>query len=211
MEPVPALPALLTLLTLLVTLLTPTDAAGAELTPEQLRSTARALGAESRLLFGFPTGSSLSLTTSLIAPIISEGPLTGKLNVTWVPVAVPLDQSSRQLEYIEGARSRADDLVDVYDQLQDAIEGFGLPGRPCLLRTLCEAAGRRGDSPLVTRVLQLLIGLPEEGQRGGAAAELTEEASQARRLGSADPSECGRTYHLCPGSLFDLLDEADLL
>ena len=75
-SPLTLLPCV-TLLTLAV--LAPADAADAadaELTPAELQRTAKTLGAESRLLFGFPTGSSLSLTTSLITPIFSEGPLS---------------------------------------------------------------------------------------------------------------------------------------
>ncbi|XP_037083359.1 uncharacterized protein LOC119103805 [Pollicipes pollicipes] len=191
---------------LMLLLCSPLLVAG-DATAEQLQQTARALGGDSRLLYGLPTGSSLSLTTTLLTPIIEEGPITGVLNVTWVPLVLPLDQSAQQLQYLEGKRSRSDDLVDIYTHLQEAVEGFGFPGRPCVLRTICEAAGRRGDSQLMTRLLQLLLEVPPGSPDDVMGGELME----AKRLGTEDVSGCRRAFAECPGSLFDLLDSANLL
>ena len=53
---------------------------------------------------------------------------------------------------------------------------------------------------------------PESGEAGGTMAEeFGRQLAEARRLGAADVADCGAVYQLCPGSLFDVLDETNLL
>ena len=118
MRPVPVSLTLMTVVTLL-TPLAPTDAGDAQLTPAELQRAARTLGAESRLLFGFPTGSAVTLTTSLITPIISEGPLSeypppsGRL--------VTSDQTYHQLAAVAFILNHASTFCDLLNTACDRL------------------------------------------------------------------------------------------
>lgn len=183
---------------------------------QQLRQTARNLDADSRFLFGFPTGSSISLTATVLTSLVSEGPITGKLNLTWVPVAISIDRPQMQMQYIQGSRSRQDDLIDIYSHLKSAVSWFGYNGEDCLLRSYCEAAGRRGDSEFTNKIMQLVLGasdlatLEKKQYSHETLADLT-KLDAAKQRGSISANQCLQIYKDCPISFFDVLESFNFI
>ncbi|KAK4292373.1 hypothetical protein Pmani_034856 [Petrolisthes manimaculis] len=87
----------------------------------------------------FPTGSTFTITPVLCIPVVSVGDLTGFLDIE-LPFTIKLPNAT-QVTY---GRKDDDDRMGIFSVLIDSLNRFGVDGKACLLRSVCEVA----ESPL---------------------------------------------------------------
>ncbi|XP_042887836.1 uncharacterized protein LOC122263474 [Penaeus japonicus] len=92
----------------------------------------------------FPTGSTFTITPVLCIPVVSVGDLSGYLDIE-LPFTIKLPNAT-QISY---SGRMDDDRMGIYSVLIDTLSRFGMDGKSCLLRAVCEVA----ESPL--RTMQL--------------------------------------------------------
>lgn len=82
---------------------------------------------------------------------------------------------------------------------------FGLPGKPCVLRLICELAESRGlvNTGLLGKALQTIFLL--DMSEGSTSTSTLYEYISARTYGEKF-GQCDLAYHQCPFSAFNLVD-----
>ncbi|XP_034935146.1 uncharacterized protein [Chelonus insularis] len=93
------------------------------------------------------------------------------------------------------------DRKTIYQMLESKFEALGFPGRPCLLRTICETThwSLHPHNGLIGDLLRILF-TPSSSLDEKLPAEYTKAE---RSLGSLD--DCGTTYPLCPITIYDYI------
>ena len=94
----------------------------------------------------------------------------------------------------------------LYDWLEAGLESLHLPGRPCLLRAVCEVAGAGGlqDLGLGGRLVQALLLMEHSEGEEGLTEYMVARARGRRRAG------CREEYS-CPASLPGLVSRLGAL
>ncbi|XP_064101337.1 uncharacterized protein LOC135211997 [Macrobrachium nipponense] len=143
----------------------------------------------------FPTGSTFTITPVLCIPVVSVGDLTGYLDIE-LPFTIKLPNAT-QVTY-----GRMDnDRMGIYSVLIDTISRFGLDGKSCLLRAVCEVA----ESPLRDDgLLGEIINIVLTASYGTTSNELYDYVN-AEYYGRAYGS-CWSAYPDCPVSIFKVFD-----
>jgi len=171
-----------------------------------------------RDLFRFPHNTAFELKWSLNFPVKVEKAYKTTLQAA-VPIGARLADLSPDLVKAappvpfgtllptKGRRRRAlesQDRARLYNSLESALEKAGLPGRPCLLRTICEVA----EAPLHYGLAGDLLNMALTPSLVGVAAPHSELAPHVEAeevgAGGADGG-CHMRYTECQMSLFDMI------
>lgn len=97
-----------------------------------------------------------------------------------------------------------------YDAVITTMEAKGLPGKPCLLRAICESARHTFGyhSGVLGEILHILLSPSSATGQSELLANL--EFAAAESLGKTQHVPCERLYAECTSSVIDLISEIDL-
>ncbi|XP_027236644.1 uncharacterized protein [Penaeus vannamei] len=144
----------------------------------------------------FPTGSTFTITPVLCIPVVSVGDLTGYLDIE-LPFTIKLPNAT-QISY---SGRMDDDRMGIYSVLIDTLSRFGLNGKSCLLRAVCEVAeSPLRDDGLFGEIINIVL----TASYGSSSSELYDYVN-AEYYGRAYGS-CWSAYPECPMSLFKLFE-----
>ncbi|XP_050713141.1 uncharacterized protein LOC126996584 [Eriocheir sinensis] len=144
----------------------------------------------------FPTGSTFTITPVLCIPVVSIGDLTGFLDIE-LPFTIKLPNAT-QVTY----GRMDDDRLGIYSVLISTLNRFGVDGKACLLRSVCEVAeSPLRDDGLLGEVLNILL----TASYGASSSNHLYDYIDAERYGRAY-GDCWAAYPQCPMSLFKLFD-----
>ncbi|XP_042215082.1 uncharacterized protein LOC121861428 [Homarus americanus] len=143
----------------------------------------------------FPTGSTFTITPVLCIPVVSVGDLSGFLDIE-LPFTIKLPNAT-QISY----GRMDDDRLGIYSVLVDTISRFGVDGKSCLLRAVCEVAeSPLRDDGLLGEILNIIL----TASYGSTSNELYDYVN-AEYYGRAY-GNCWSAYPQCPMSLFKIFD-----
>ncbi|XP_076040770.1 uncharacterized protein LOC143025198 [Oratosquilla oratoria] len=146
--------------------------------------------------FAFPTGSTFTITPVLCIPIVSVGDLSGYLDIE-LPFTIKLPNSTQVASF----GRMDDDRMGLYSVLISTLSRFGLDGKSCLLRAVCEVA----ESPLrEDGLLGEILNIILTASYGSTSNELYDYVS-AEYYGRSY-GDCWSAYPQCPVSLFKFLE-----
>ncbi|XP_042876246.1 uncharacterized protein LOC122255933 [Penaeus japonicus] len=149
-----------------------------------------------------------SLLNTLNFPITTTNPATGVDTLRGfvsivVPITILLDTL---LEETTKGRSFSEDQSGVYQALERRISSnFGVDGRACILRFICELQRRPISEWTVAGQLLTVLFTPRLGG-GNSDMELLKEYFTAQRLGLKEEVDCEAMYGTCPVSIFRYFD-----
>jgi len=171
-----------------------------------------------RDLFRFPHNTAFELKWSLNFPVDVEPSYKTKIQVA-LPFGAKLRTLSADLVKAapaeafdtllptKGRRRRAveeEDRARLYNSIESALETAGLPGRPCLLRTICEVA----EAPITYGLAGDLLNLALTPSLAGMLSTYSELAAylEAEEVGAGgSDGGCHMHYVDCQMSLFDMI------
>ncbi|XP_023239986.1 uncharacterized protein LOC111638487 [Centruroides sculpturatus] len=140
--------------------------------------------------FLFPSNSLLSIKTDLKMPISLPGRMTGSIDMS-LPISIPLSR------FLTEGTGRDDNRMELFFFLENLIQRFGIDGKSCLLKSICEIAE---------------IPMDEEGVIGTFINGLFKVSNLTRRYGMDDyikaeklgrmGGNCSKNYKNCPFSFF---------
>ncbi|XP_068203544.1 uncharacterized protein [Palaemon carinicauda] len=151
-----------------------------------------------------------TLINSLILPIQSvpaddltaEPVLRGYLTFLF-PVSILLDAL---MEEAEDGRSLGKEQFGVYKTIERRLSvEYGIDGRSCILRFICELQRRPISQWTVAGQLLTVLFTPSYGSKK-EDQELLMEYRAAQMLGLKDEIDCGAIYNKCPISVFYYFD-----
>ncbi|XP_059098030.1 uncharacterized protein LOC131892250 isoform X2 [Tigriopus californicus] len=99
-------------------------------------------------------------------------------------------------------RTLADDQVSILKRIEDGLKNGGLPGRDCVLRTICDLK----ETPihewsLVGEMISTLF-FPKSDDHSELA-----DYKEAARVGESETEECWSVYSKCPLSIFNVIPD----
>ncbi|XP_071527004.1 uncharacterized protein [Panulirus ornatus] len=145
----------------------------------------------------FPTGSTFTITPVLCIPVVSVGDLTGFLDIE-LPFTIKLPNAT-QVTY---SGRMDDDRLGIYSVLINTLGRFGVDGKSCLLRAVCEVA----ESPLrEDGLLGEIINIVLTTSYGSSSSRELYDYVNAEYYGRAY-GNCWSAYPQCPLSLFKMFD-----
>jgi len=153
----------------------------------------------------FPTGSDLTFDVGLSIPISALSATSTTFDIT-VPFTYNLPNSTANLVYT--GRKIEDEHSAVFEMIEDLLNKFGINGKACVLRTICELAESKGlpYNGLLGRAFETLFLL----DYGLSNTDRLYEYISARMYGEHQ-GECSSAYPQCPFSAFKLLDPEEIL
>jgi len=148
------------------------------------------------LLSGLPTGSSLAVDFSLSVPIDTLKGSSSTFDIA-IPFTFEMPSTKSAIRRVE------DDHATVYEMAENFISRFGMDGKACVLRTICELAESRGEhhDGLVGKTMETILLL----DYSMSDSERLYEYIAARTYGEHH-GHCDKAYPQCPYSLFQFLD-----
>ncbi|XP_071536838.1 uncharacterized protein [Panulirus ornatus] len=152
-----------------------------------------------RYYLTFPPSSTLTFNNRIKIPLFTkfdsniQGVFKGFIRAVYT---LPSD-------IVSVGRSQVDqDRVQAYNSLESIFTNFGIDGRQCLLKAICETAEKPTDDyGLVGELLSLVLS-PNHSVR--AAREELRDYCAAETYGR-DVGNCGLAYSSCPFNLDELL------
>ncbi|XP_045591796.1 uncharacterized protein [Procambarus clarkii] len=148
----------------------------------------------------FPTGSTFTITPVLCIPVVNVGDLVGYLDVE-LPFTIKLPNATQ----VSFAGRMDDDRLGIYAVVINTLSRFGVDGKSCLLRAVCEVAeSPLRDDGLLGEILNIIL----TASYGSTSSELYDYVN-AEYYGRAY-GDCWSAYPQCPMSLFKLFDDDDL-
>ncbi|XP_045111719.1 uncharacterized protein LOC123504879 [Portunus trituberculatus] len=151
------------------------------------------LHARQKRSIAFPTGSTFTITPVLCIPVLSVGDLSGFLDIE-LPFTIKLPNAT-QISY----GRMDDDRIGIYSVIINTLNRFGVDGKACLLRAVCEVAeSPLRDDGLLGEVLNIIL----TASYGASSSHLYDYIN-AEHYGRAY-GDCWSAYPQCPMSLFKL-------
>ncbi|KAK8738501.1 hypothetical protein OTU49_003909 [Cherax quadricarinatus] len=145
----------------------------------------------------FPTGSTFTLTPVLCIPVVNIGDLTAFLDIE-LPFTIRLPNVT-QVSY---AGRMDDDRLGIYTVLIDTLSRFGVDGKSCLLRAVCEVAeAPLRDDGLLGEILNIIL----TASYGSSSSQMYDYVN-AEYYGRVY-GDCWSAYPQCPMSIFKMFDE----
>eukprot|EP00094_Tigriopus_californicus_P010064 TCALIF_09705-PA protein Name:"Protein of unknown function" AED:0.05 eAED:0.05 QI:0/1/0.33/1/1/1/3/0/148 len=122
-----------------------------------------------------------------------------------IPFTYDLPDSTSSLLYT--GRKIEEDHAAVFEMGEDLLNKFGINGKDCIMRTICEMAESRGlpFNGLLGKAFETLFLM----DYGLTSTERLYEYISARTYGENN-GNCASVYTGCPFSIFNLLPEDDL-
>jgi len=153
----------------------------------------------------FPTGSDLSFDVGLSIPISALSATSTTFDIG-VPFTYNLPNSTASLVYT--GRKMEDEHSAVFEMAEDLLNKFGIDGKACVLRLICELAESKGlpYNGLMGRAIETLFLI----DYGMSNTDRLYEYISARMYGE-HTGDCLTAYPQCPFSAFQLLDPEELL
>jgi len=156
------------------------------------------------VLGSFPSGSTLSVDISMSIPIPALKETSSTLDLT-IPINLKLPSPAAKRSSL---RRVEDDHATVYQMAENLMTNFGLDGKACVLRAICELAESRGlkHDGLVGKTLETLLLL----DYSMSSTDSLYEYIAARTYGEHH-GNCDTAYPQCPYSAFQILDNIESL
>jgi len=153
----------------------------------------------------FPTGSDLSFDVGISIPISALSATSTTFDIG-VPFTYNLPNSTANLVYT--GRKMEDEHSAVFEMAEDLMNKFGLDGKSCVLRLICELAESKGlpYNGLLGKAIETLFLI----DYGLSNTDRLYEYISARMLGE-HTGDCVTAYPTCPFSAFQLLDPEELM
>lgn len=153
----------------------------------------------------FPTGSDLSFDVGLSIPIAALSATSTTFDIG-VPFTYNLPNSTASLVY--SGRKIEDEHSAVFEMAEDLLNKFGINGKACVLRLICELAEARGlpYNGLLGKAFETLFLL----DYGLSNTDRLYEYISARMYGE-HTGDCVSAYPQCPFSAFNLLDPEEIM
>ncbi|BES93561.1 DM4/DM12 family [Nesidiocoris tenuis] len=112
---------------------------------------------------------------------------------------LPTNLSIYDLSYPERSFSGIN-RSSTYSLIERRLDNLGMNGRQCLLRLICDIARTPiSHNGLVGKLLEIIF-LPSKS----IEEEGLDDAIEAEKIGSEEPTECGQLFYKCPQSLIDV-------
>ncbi|CAL4076597.1 unnamed protein product [Meganyctiphanes norvegica] len=147
----------------------------------------------------FPTGSTFTITPVLCIPVVSVGDLSGYLDIE-LPFTIKLPNATQ----VSFGRMD-DDRMGIYNVLIDTLSRFGVDGKSCLLRAVCEVSeSPLRDDGLLGEILNIVL-TSSYGSNSDEMYDYVNAEYYGRAYGN-----CWSAYPQCPMSLFKIMDSLDL-
>jgi len=153
----------------------------------------------------FPTGSDLTFDVGISIPISALSATSTTFDIA-VPFTYNLPNSTANLVY--SGRKMEDEHSAVFEMAEDLLNKFGLDGKSCVLRLICELAESKGlpYNGLLGRAIETLFLI----DYGLSNTDRLYEYISARMYGE-HTGDCLTAYPHCPFSAFQLLDPEELM
>ncbi|KAK7080645.1 hypothetical protein SK128_002861 [Halocaridina rubra] len=149
-----------------------------------------------------PTYSFINTLVNSVTSIPADNPdeepvLRGFVSFVF-PITILLDAL---IEEIEGGRSMGDEQIGVYQSIGQRLSlDYGIDGKECILRFICELQKRPISKWTVFGQLLTVLFTPiSEGNRENL--DMLKAYMAAQTLGSTD-ADCGSVYRKCDFSVF---------
>lgn len=153
----------------------------------------------------FPTGSDLSFDVGISIPI-SALSATGTTFDIGLPFSYNLPNSTASLVY--SGRKIEDEHSAIFEMAEDLLNKFGINGKACVLRLICELAESHGlqYNGLMGRAFETLFLI----DYGLSNTDRLYEYISARMYGE-HTGNCESAYPQCPFSAFNLIDPEEIM
>ncbi|XP_023936355.2 uncharacterized protein LOC112044668 [Bicyclus anynana] len=141
--------------------------------------------------------------------IYSEGGLINELDESDVKTEIPLEEAIRRQEILdkkqmeENSEPQRMNRWDFYKIIEHMIERYGYSGRPCLLRTICEAAEIpfTYQNGLLGEIGHILF--TPSTTKDSLSHHSDNEFHAAERLGREVGADCESMFPDCESSILD--------
>ncbi|XP_043217454.1 uncharacterized protein LOC122379371 [Amphibalanus amphitrite] len=174
---------------------------------------ARSLSRRRRFFAPLPAGATFILTPKFTMPLPGLVSAGSMLNVE-VPLSFALPTASADParykttdgeegddSYTYYRRSLDDDKASMYSYAETFISQFGLDGKMCVLRTICEVAETPvQDAGLMGEIFNTVLRTTMEPTEGERMQEYKKAEERGRAVG-----RCDEYYSACPVSVFQLV------
>ncbi|KAI5643902.1 DM4/DM12 family domain-containing protein [Phthorimaea operculella] len=142
----------------------------------------------------------------------AEGGTFNAIDLTEVNTEVPLEEAIRRQEQIDAEKLNGLDdddgpprmnRWDYYKILEKMVERYGYTGRPCLLRTICEAAEVpfTHENGLLAEIAHILF--TPSTTKDALSHHTDNEYHAAERLGREAGIDCETLFPECEGSVLE--------
>ncbi|XP_048504848.1 uncharacterized protein LOC105686957 isoform X2 [Athalia rosae] len=154
----------------------------------------------------YPEDSEMGLFFALALPL--EDPVSTKsISVAFFFEAnyeLPNNDTGVHPETGESRRKRSIDRRTIYEILQSKFESFGVNGRECLLRSICDTTRNpiHRNNGVLGDLMRIIL-TPSSSADEGLAVEYSMAETTGRGAG-----ECGEAYPLCPFGIYDYITTA---
>ncbi|KAF0308136.1 hypothetical protein FJT64_020613 [Amphibalanus amphitrite] len=150
---------------------------------------------QKRRYLGFPSGSYFDLEPEIYVPLFTDGDFSMRID-TEVTLRWTLPES-----FSIGRSSYSGDRLGIYETAQRTLDRFGVNGKACLLRAICEAAEYPVENEgLLGEILNIVLTASRAETESSKELEYTQAEYQGRALGN-----CYAAYPDCPVSVFNLV------
>jgi len=153
----------------------------------------------------FPTGSDLTFDVGISIPISALSATSTTFDIA-VPFTYNLPNSTASLVY--SGRKIEDEHSAVFEMAEDLLNKFGINGKACVLRLICELAESRGlpYNGILGKAFETLFLL----DYGLTNTDRLYEYISARMYGE-HTGDCETAYPQCPFSAFNLLNPEEIM
>ncbi|XP_049871718.1 uncharacterized protein LOC126370731 isoform X2 [Pectinophora gossypiella] len=139
----------------------------------------------------------------------SEGGVINAIDLSELNTELPLDEAIRRQEEIDNKNLEEEDgpkrmnRWDFYKILEHMVERYGYTGRPCLLRTICEAAEVpfTHENGLLAEIAHILF--TPSTTKDTLSHHTDNEYHAAERLGREAGIDCETLFPECEGSVLE--------
>ncbi|KAL0821265.1 hypothetical protein ABMA28_005865 [Loxostege sticticalis] len=146
--------------------------------------------------------------------LYSEGGVLNSIDTSEINTELPLDEAIRRQEKIDmkyleepEAEPQRMNRWDFYKIIEHMVERYGYSGRPCLLRTICEAAEVpfNHENGLLAEIGHILF--TPSTTKDELSHHTDNEYHAAERLGRSQGLDCESLFPECESSILDTFTE----
>lgn len=146
----------------------------------------------------FPTGSTISLATTLSIPIQAIGQASDLALSNTLTFDLPTSSVTGR-----SYQSRKADRFHIYSQMEHFLEDLGYNGHACTLRTLCEIAEAPFEHGLYGEIINLVLSASVTPHENSVYDEYMTAEYYGQNYGN-----CEAIYSDCPKSVLDIMSSA---